>query len=313
VIDAAAPRGSFTLRDGPRPVRQQTGAASGQQDVLPGCSFPSGDAVFTPATGDAILFDACAGSGVVAACTPTSGGAPLCGSADTTIPLVEPGGGVTPVPSGVAAIPTTTTVPAVVVADAANSTLSVVSYDGSSLATSTPISLAAGCQPATVAIGPLSVSGTATVYVACPGNGTIEAGTVSGTGTPALSSFSATSLPTTGIKTPAPYGIAVNQFGSALVVTDSANNDAVVYPFLSDTTLGTDTVVPVGTTPDGVGMDENNAFVANEMSDNVTVIDPPRSGDARGHIVARAHSSRAQRAPVSLSPLIAPLPTAAQR
>jgi hypothetical protein len=291
-------------------LSQQTGASSGQQDVLSGCTFPSGDAVFTPSAGNAIVFDACAGSGVVAVCTPTSSGSPQCGSADTTIPLVKPGGGVTPVPSGVAAIPTTTT-PAVVVADAGNSTLSVVSYISGSPAASTPTPLAAGCKPANVAIGP-AVSGTATVYVACPGTGAIETGTVSGSGIPTLSSFTATSLPTTGIKTPAPYGIAVNQFGSALVVSDSANNDAVVYPFLSGTTLGTDTVVPVGTTPDGVGMDQNNAFVANEATNNVTVIDPPRTGGARGHIVASRHSNRASRAPVSLSPLIAPLPTAAQ-
>ena len=284
---------------------QQTGSGTGQTESLSSCSYPAGDAVFTPAGGASRLFVACAGSGVVAECSPGGGGTPACGSAATTVPVTKPNGSTTqPVPSGVATIPTTTTTPAVVVADAANSTVSVVSYNGSSLAASSPVSLASGCDPADVAVGP-SASGTSAVYVACPGNGTIEVGTVSGTGTPALGSFAATSLPTTGSNAPSPYGVAVSAAGTLLAVTDSANNDVVVYPTLSGTTLGPDAVVAVGTTPDGVGIDGGNAFVANESSDNVTVVDPPAKR-VRGHVVRTDLDAHA-RLRVSLTPLVAPV------
>lgn len=283
---------------------QQTATASGQMDTLSGCGYPAGLADFTATTANR-LFVACAGSGVVAECSPGGGGTPACGSAATTVPVTKPNGSTTqPVPSGVATIPTTTTTPAVVVADAANSTVSVVSYNGSSLAASSPVSLVSGCDPANVAVGP-SVSGTSAVYVACPGNGTIEVGTVSGTGTPALGSFAATSLPTTGSNTPSPYGVAVSAAGTLLAVTDSANNDVVMYPTLSGTTLGSDAVVAVGTTPDGVGIDGGNAFVANESSDNVTVVDPPAKR-VRGHVVRTDVDAHA-RLRVSLSPLVAPV------
>jgi DNA-binding beta-propeller fold protein YncE len=286
-------------------VSQQTGASAGHTDTLTPCSYASGDAVFTPASGNAMLFVACAGSGVVNACT-TTAGTPLCGSADASVAVTKPVSGVTPVPSGVAAIPTTTTTPAVVVADAANNTVSVVSSNGTLLAASTPVSLVSGCEPANVAIGPAS-GAAATVYVACPGTGQVEVGTVSGTGTPTLGSFTATTLPTTGANTPSPYGVAVNAAGTDLVVTDSANNDAVAYPSLSGASLGTGTVIAVGTTPDGVGIDGSNAFVANEGSNNVTVIDPPATSTNPGHHV-RAHvRSNLARRRVSLTPLIAPL------
>jgi DNA-binding beta-propeller fold protein YncE len=208
----------------------------------------------------------------------------------------------------VAAIPTTGSTPSVVVADAANNTVTVVSYNGTSLAQSaTPTSLVSGCEPANVAIGPASGS-TATVYVACPGTGQLEVGSVTVAGTPTLNSFTASTLPTTGTHTPSPFGVAVNQTGTSLVVTDSANNDAVVYPAVSGATLGSDTIVATGTTPDGVGMDQVNAFVANEASNSVTVIDPPATAKAPGHYVrARARANFAHR-PVSLTPLIAPLP-----
>jgi DNA-binding beta-propeller fold protein YncE len=205
----------------------------------------------------------------------------------------------------VAAIPTTTTTPAVVVADAANNTVSVVSSNGTALAASTPVSLVSGCEPANVAIGPAS-GAAATVYVTCPGTGQVEVGTVSGTGTPTLGSFTATTLPTTGPNTPSPYGVAVNAAGTDLVVTDSANNDAVAYPSLSGASLGTGTVIAVGTTPDGVGIDGSNAFVANEASNNVTVIDPPATSTNPGHQRAQVRANVARRR-VSLTPLIAPL------
>jgi len=293
-------------------VSQQTGTSAGQKDVATGCSFPSGDADYT-ATAAARLFVACAGSGEVAACSPSGGGTPACGSTTaTTVAIAKPVGGVTPVPSGVAAIPTTTTTPSVVVADASNSTLSVVSFASGALAASTPTSLATGCDPASVAIGP-SVSGTADVYVACSGTGTVEVGTVTGTGTPTLGSFTATSLPHLGTSTPYPFGVAVNAFGTALVVTDAANNDAVVYPSLSGTTLGTGTAVATGTTPDGVSMDGGNAFIANESSNNVTVLDPPATSSHQRFRVASAKASAqaAARRTVSLTPLIAPLPARA--
>jgi hypothetical protein len=287
-------------------ISQQTGASSGQKDTLTGCSYPAGVADFT-ATTAARLFVACAGSGVVAECSPSSGGTPACGTAaPATVAVTEPtGSSSSPVPSGLAAIPTTTTTPSVVVADADNSTVSVVSLSGSTLSASTPVSLGSGCSPAGVAIGP-SVGGTAAVYVACPGTGTIEVGTVSGTGTPALGSFSAINLPTTGTSVPSPYGVAVNAAGTLLAVTDSANSDLVAYPSLSGTTLGPGYVVGVGATPDGVGIDGANAFVANEGSNNVSVVDPS-TASARGHVVHASRRAEVARR-VSWSPLVAPLP-----
>jgi len=283
-------------------VTQQTSGSAGQADTMTGCSYPSGNAIF--GTSSPTLFVACAGSGAVDACTVGSG-TDECGSARATLTMT----GTAPVPSGVAAIPTETTTPAVVVADAKNNTVSVVSLSGTTLSESTPVSLTSGCRPANVAIGPL-VSTTATVYVACPGTGQVEVGTVSNASTPVLGSFTATTLPTTGTNTPAPYGVAVNAAGTLLVVTDSANNDAVAYPSLSGSTLGTGTVVSVGTTPDGVGIDGGNAFVANEGSNNVSVVDPSQRGRNHGHYASQPSwgSNAATSAAVSLSPLIAPLP-----
>ena len=300
-VCAVEPSGTTTA------VSQQTGTATGQGDSLAGCRYPSGEAVFTPSSGASRLFVACAGSGIVDECAP-SGGTPACGTASpATVAISEPTGGGQPVPSGVAAVPTETSTPAVIVADAENSTLSVVTLNGSTLTASAPSQLGAGCEPAYVAVGPAS-GASAAVYVACPGNGTIEVGTVSGTGTPALGSFSATSLPTAGSSTPRPYGIAVNTTGTLLTVSDAANNDAVIYPSLSGTTLGGAAVVSVGSTPDGVAIDGTNAFVANEGSGTVTVIDP-RTSHKRRHKVPR----RGARHAVSLTPLIAPLPGRAHR
>jgi DNA-binding beta-propeller fold protein YncE len=280
-------------------VSQQTGSSTGQSDAFSGCSYPSGEAV-----SGGRLFLACAGSGVVASCA-----TPSCGLGAGTVALNKPTvSSPQPVPSGVAAIPTTiSAAPAVIVADAGNHSLSVVSFSGL-LAASTPVALQAGCAPANVAIGP--VSGTsAAVYVACPGTGAVDVGTVSGTGTAALGTFTATALPTIGTHTPSPYGLAVNAAGTALVVTDSANNDAVVYSSLSGTTLGTGSVVSVGSVPDGVAIDGSNAFVANEGSNNVSVIDPA-SGGAHGRGDGHEHSAaRAQALALSgHAPLVAPLP-----
>jgi DNA-binding beta-propeller fold protein YncE len=273
---------------------------------MTGCSYASGDAVFGTST--PVLFVSCPGSAKVAVCNASGSTAPVCGTAATTLTLTGTGA----VPSGMAAITTETTTPAVVVADAKNNTVSVVTDTSGTLAQSTPVSLAAGCEPANVAIGP-TVSSSAHVYVACPGTGTVEVGTVSNASTPVLGAFSATSLPVpTGGTTPAPFGVAVNAAGTLLVVTDSANNDAVAYPSLSGATLNAGTIIPVGTTPDGVGIDGGNAFVANEASNNVTVIDPPSKATNRGHFLAARVRADAARRPVSLSrltPLIAPLPS----
>jgi DNA-binding beta-propeller fold protein YncE len=95
--------------------------------------------------------------------------------------------------------------------------------------------------------------------------------------------------------------VAVNAAGTALVVTDSANGQALVYKLQSSSAgnvtnglvctgqnTGVDSsgstaasgctapaAVTVGNTPVGVAIDGTNAFVANEGSANVTVIDPP--------------------------------------
>ena len=63
----------------------------------------------------------------------------------------------------------------------------------------------------------------------------------------------------------------------------------------------------VGSTPDGVAIDGTNAFVANESSGTVTVIDP-RTSHKHGHKVARG-----ARHAVSMTPLIAPLPGGTNR
>jgi DNA-binding beta-propeller fold protein YncE len=148
-----------------------------------------------------------------------------------------------------------------------------------------------------VAVGPAS-AGSADVYVACPGNGTIEVGTVSGA---TLGSFTATSLPTTGTSPPRDFGIAINAAGTLLAVTDAANADAVMYPSVSGANLGADAIVSVGGVPDAVGIDGNNAFVANEATGTVSVIDPS-SSDPHGHLVHGGHRGPT----VSRAPLIAP-------
>lgn len=281
---------------------QQTGTSSGQTDALAGCSYPSGEAVFTPSSGASRLFMACAGSGIVAECSPSGGGTPVCGStAPSTVALTEPGGGSgQPVPSGVADDPTETATPAVIVADARNGTLSVISLSGSTLTAGAPVQLASSCEPAYVATGP-AAGGTAAVYVACPGNGTIEVGTLSGT---TLGTFTATALPTLGSSTPSPYGIAVNAAGTLLAVSDSANGDLVVYPALSGTSLNSPALVTVGSVPDGVAIDGSNVFVANEGSATVSVVDPgSASPQARGHVVPQHGPNR----PVSHTPLVAPV------
>jgi hypothetical protein len=240
---------------------------------------------------------------VVASCATSA-----CGSGATTIALNKPSvSSPQPVPSGVAAIPTSiATNPSVIVADARNDTLSIVSFNGTSLTKSSLTSLASGCQPANIAIGPVS-GGTAAVYVACPGTGAVEVGTVSGSGTPTLGSFTATSLPTTGSNTPSPYGVAVNAAGTDLAVTDSANDDTIFYPSLSGTTLGPSFVATVGSVPDGVGMDGSHAFIANEGSNSLTVIDPATSSGSPGHHVPS--KGRQRSAPSSRSPLVAPVRT----
>jgi YVTN family beta-propeller protein len=78
---------------------------------------------------------------------------------------------------------------------------------------------------------------------------------------------------------------------------------------VSGTTLGTGTVVSVGTTPDGVGIDGGNAFIANEGSNNVSVVDPPTHTTSQHQTVATqsAEAHAALQRHVTLMPLVAPL------
>jgi hypothetical protein len=120
------------------------------------------------------------------------------------------------------------------------------------------------------------------VYYA-PGNVTSfsDTGTAPTNGTPPTTNtaLNETTLPTPGGgTTPAPYGVATNlaTSGNTLVVSDSANNVAHLYTLSGTNNQGLAflATVNVGSVPDGVAMDGNNAFVANEGSNNVTVIDP---------------------------------------
>lgn len=295
-VCAGEPAGTTTA------VSRQTGPSEGQADPLSGCSYASGDAVFTATSGASGLFVACAGSGIVAECSP-SGSTPACGTESTSVAITEPSGGAgPPVPSGVADIPIAiSSTPAVIVADARNATLSIVGLSGSTLTASEPTELAGGCEPAYLAVGPPS-SGIAAVYVACPGNGTVEVGTVSSEeGTPTLGAFTAVSLPTTGTSTPRDFGIAINAAGTLLAVSDAANDDVVMYPAVSGTSLGPDGILSVGGLPDAVAIDEGNVFIANETSSSVSAVDPSLSYPEGHHVRSRRHGPVAWR-----TPLIAP-------
>jgi hypothetical protein len=146
------------------------------------------------------------------------------------------------------------------------------------------VALASGCKPARLAIDPRS-STVNNVYVTCPGTGTLTAFTFN----PTTGAFGA--IPAGGTRTlpgtsPAPYGVAVNSADTGIVVTDPANDQAVIYR-RSPTVIGTDltnAAVSVATVSTGANSDPNgvaiagtsvNAFVANQTSGTITVVDPP--------------------------------------
>jgi DNA-binding beta-propeller fold protein YncE len=201
----------------------------------------------------------------------------------------------------------------VLVADAGNNKIWALADSGTGFSTfATAATLASTCEPANLAMGPVIRTGnnmySARVYVACPNNGTFEVGTLANAnGTISLAGFAVVSLPTNGASTPSPYGIAVNSTGTVLAVTDSANNDVVIYPSVNDARLGTPGILSVGSVPVGVGIDGGNVFVANEGSGTVSVVDPP-SQPAVGQVQRAARrGSRSNGLRVSHTPLIAPL------
>ena len=288
------------------------------------CPYPSG-----LAAASGYLLVNCAGSGYIRAC-------PLavsfgCGTQDAyqgddQLPSGAVPSGMAVVPGGFMPIPPgAPSIAGVVVADAANNTVNLFGYGFSSAngnqnyddTYSPSPSLASSCDPAGVAVGPQLTNGavkTATVYVACPGNGTIEVGELWSNGTSSsseasLTGFHAISLPTSGIKTPSPYGVAINSAGTTLAVTDSANNDVVIYPSVSGESLGQPGIVDTGSVPDGVVVDGGNVFVANEGSGTVTVADPPAK-PASGAVqrAAQLRGPRDNRLAVSDTPLLAPVP-----
>jgi hypothetical protein len=276
-------------------VSQQNGTG-GTQGTGQTCKNPSGIA-FTSASSTQREFVACAGSGSVLVNPSPPGGSSGWVSSGSL--------GTGAVPSGVTANAADTSFASAILADAGQDTLNIIEYAFGNFFIADSEDLPSGCQPAYVAEGTVTTSGgtRAPLFVACPGTGTVAVGRL----TSSLNinpDFGSVTLPTpSGGTTPSPYGVAVNASGNALVVTDSANGQADVYALQTSpanvpgglvctgTNVGVDSSgthtgsqasgctapaqVKVGDTPDGVAIDGTNAFIANEGSANVTVIDPP--------------------------------------
>ncbi len=279
--------------------------AGGVRNV-PGCRLPAGVA----GTGSQVWVS-CPGSGELAEFAADGSGTPVVGS----LPLAGAA------PSGVLADPTTAG--AVIVADARNNKLYIYTSPTATPTAAQTVSLEAGCAPAYVAAyQPTPGAGNPSfVYVACPGTSDVEQVQISaaGTFTGAPASFTAggTAVPSRD------YGIAAN--GSTLVVTGSGSNDAYIYSLLaSGAPSGAVhvTSLPAGSAPDGVAIAGSEAYIADEGTGQISVIDPPaaprlrrqppRRGRPRAAWIVRA--SRARAAPgvagqlARAEPLIAPLP-----
>ncbi len=277
-------------------VSQQNGTG-GTQGTGQTCKNPSGIALTTGASSTQREFVACAGSGALLVNTSPPGGSTGWASSGSL--------GTGSVPSGVTANAADTSFASVLVADAGLDTLSIIDFSFGNFFVADSEDLPSGCESAYVAEGTVTTSGStrAPLFVACPGTGTVAVGRL----TSSLNinpDFGSVTLPTpSGGTTPSPYGVAVNASGNTLVVTDSANGQADVYSLQTSpanvpgglvctgTNVGVDSSgthtgsqasgctapaqVKVGDTPDGVAIDGTNAFIANEGSANVTVIDPP--------------------------------------
>lgn len=279
----------------------------GQSNNSGGAESPfsfSGTACQNPADitsggNDSVLWVSCAGNGRV--------GLGSGGSAGTTVALAA-----NAVPSGIAAASSSTANTTVcagstqdkadyaLVADAHNNTVTPLiwctsgnpSQAASVPTVGSPVSVGANCTPAEVAVD-RSTASLNNVYVACPGNGTIQSATF----TPSsgvISAFTPNTVPGT---LPAPYGISVGSTDLSLTVTDPDNDQVVVWtkataigatlsglnPTALDVRGGVGTC---GTPCNGNGSDPNpagvaaagssvNAFVANQSAGTITVVDPP--------------------------------------
>ena len=101
----------------------------------------------------------------------------------------------------------------------------------------------------------------------------------------------------------------MNSAGTTLAVTDSANNDVVIYPSVSGEKLGTPAIAATGSVPDGVVVDGVNVFVANEGSGTVTVADPPAGpAPSSTRLATSMLGPRDNHLTVSDTPLVAPIP-----
>jgi hypothetical protein len=329
-VCSSQPSGTTTV------LHNQTGASSGQANQSAGCSFPLGVAVVDHTSHSIRVIYACGGSptgspnaGSVAECTPGSPGGPFSSCPQDAIIAY---GGTKPVPSGAAVnygTGSTSDDRSAVVADAHNSKLNIFNYNGSNFGAETAISLTTGCTPAMVAVKNNGNTGSSVsaVLVACPGTGTVEVGAVNnltllranGSGCPGTGDcFTPVALPS-GTNTPAPYGVAVR--GTTVVVTDSANNRAIVYTLSGSGTtaspfsLTSPTAVNVGSVPDGVALDTNsgggtNAFVTNEFGASVSVIDPADGTPVPPSKLKRHHKPGHNHKPAG-NPLVAPPPAQA--
>jgi YVTN family beta-propeller protein len=291
------------------PPSAAVSSSAGAVRNVPGCQLPAGVAG-TGTGASSMVWVSCPGSGKLAEFRADGSGTPVVG----TLPLTGAA------PSGVAADPTSAG--AVLVDDARHNMLYIYTSPSTTPSVGQAVGLEAGCAPAYLATSqPTPGAGHASfVYVACPGTSDVELVRISAAGV-----FAGAPVSFTAVGTPVPtrdYGIAAN--GSTLVVTGSGSNDAYIYTVnASGAPSGAVhvTSLPASSVPDGVAIAGNEAFIADEGSGQISVIDPPgapvlrqsrQRGLARAAMVVRARRARPARAVAAQlargEPLIAPRP-----
>jgi hypothetical protein len=220
-------------------------------------------------------FVACAGSNQVFQLSPNTGTV-----AGSLALATGPNG--TPAPAGVAHnpvnnMPDPNADNTMLVGDARNDTLTLLA-PGSSGPTQLDVqTLEPGCVPANIAVADSGAS-PERVFVACPGTGTINQVTVDNKGPDFLSS--PTVIPTGNTATSRPFGIAFDGQQNDVVLTNSGDDNVLVFDVSTPTTQ---VVLPVGDTPSGVALFPNVggsgialAYVASLRDGTVWVVDPPR-------------------------------------
>ena len=281
----------------------------------PGCAMPAGVAG-TVTGGRGAVWVTCPGSGKLAKVSADGSVAPVV----SALPLAGA------LPSGVTADPTTPG--AVFVADARHDKLYIYTSPAVTPTAAQTASLEPGCAPAYVmqsqwAYGNHGDGWPTEVYVACPGTNDIERVPTTFGG-----AFKGAPVSFTAEGTPVPtrdYGLAVS--GSTLIATGAGSSDAYIY------TLGVTgassgavhvTSLPAGSIPDGVAIAGSEAYIADEGTGQISVIDPPAAPPvrhpARIAAAARARPGMPTRPAIAVGrqlalgePLIAPRPGSARR